>query len=76
MKVTAAAAPSSATGVRGGSSTCAGQGVRRVSNIRGTAENGWPAAPVRLTNRSAVKVVALRGRHRAHLPAGRDAPPT
>ena len=50
-KVTTATAPFSPGGRRGGASTRAGHGVRGSSSMRGTAEKGCPAAPVRLMNR-------------------------
>jgi hypothetical protein len=51
MNVTTAAAPSSAGGTCGRTSTCVGHGVRGSRSMRGTLENGWPAVPVGLTNR-------------------------
>jgi hypothetical protein len=51
MKVTTAAACSSAAGGCGGSTMRAGQRARRSMNNRGNAENGCPAAPVELKNR-------------------------
>src|SRR5215467_9610533 len=52
MNVTTAADESRGNGCCGETSTCAGHDVLGVRNMRGTAENGWPAAsPVRLVNR-------------------------
>src|SRR5215467_5297804 len=52
MNVTTAADESRGNGCCGETSTCAGHDVLAVRNMRGTAENGWPAAsPVRLVNR-------------------------
>src|SRR5215470_205359 len=52
MNVTTAADESRGNGWRRETSTCAGHDVLGVRNMRGTAENGWPAAsPVRFVNR-------------------------
>jgi hypothetical protein len=51
MKVTIAAAPSRAGGVRGVTSTFAGHDARFSRSIRGTAENGCCAGPVGLKKR-------------------------